>query len=748
MQPSANLSSFNFYLVDNQPVTWNQVVTYNSSGIGVYSRQVILTPPNPSQVPFNHVNQAFDQGSASITSYALGFLILIPVILLPIFVLAGSAFAFGARRQQRSLAVLSSLGAKRGLLRFITVANGIWLGLLGGALGLVLGLPLAAIVLASTSNGSKPAYPGYHVSPWIEFGILFGGAAIGAIVSAIPAISAAKVDVLSTLRGTRQQAKVKVRTGIFSLLTIALGLAIVIFGLFIAVNYGYELQKTHGYSAWKELVKTWAAPIGSIIVILGLILGSGWLLKLLRWLLSGLGVAATYASNDLIYNRRRYQGVIAGVIATSFVGATVISLMFSIQQANNELYRASLPKNQITADADWAFNGTLANAPLAAYQGAYASSLEKLKVSLKAASSIADVRSSAIVNRHEPLYHVGFATSDGTTPKLGAEGDQPVLKTNSSYLCPWNPKSAVNHRFNHLNLTRQYDAAQKLSQSPRYVDCDSLGSLNDEIWVGDVAELEVVLGHPASDDAKKSLQEGGAVSFRRGFVNANKVILDWHPSGFGYFEAYGDPINSPIKNVKSSKTVKLAAVYEPVSNRNVSIMISPQTAKRLGISSSPQSLFVNFSHDLTLAQKDQLQSEVGSFYIDNGYPADPEANAWWVLLAVAFFVIAATGIALGLAQIEANADRSTLVSVGAPRRFRAKALSLQALMLTLLGTVFGSAVGYYLSYSLLNLNGVDHFRVAIWQYSLLVVGIPVVTAIGFWIGTPRREPFKPRLAIE
>ncbi len=767
--PDADLGSFSFYLGMPKPqtqaddvnyhrpahaVTWRQVVDFNKQGIGVYSRSVILNPPAPSEVPFNKVNQADESSYNSISSYVLGGLILIPVILLPIFVLAGSAFAFGARRQQRSLAVLSSLGAKRSLLRFITIANGIWLGLLGGALGLVLGLPLAEALLEYTSGGSKLRYPGFHVNPFIEGGILLGGAFIGAIVSVIPAISAAKVDVLATLRGTRQLAKVKVRTGIFSLILIAVGAGIVILGLEVTLNYLQHMRTSHGsyYSSWKENVKLWAPPVGSIIVILGLILGSGWLLKFLRLVLSGFGMAAKYAANDLIYNRRRYQGIIAAVIATSFVGATAISLVFSLNQNTNEQYRATMPKNQLSADADWAYNATLGSGVgIEPYRQALAQSEAKLETYLASASSVAETNSAGLVNRHEPFYKTGYATGlGGGNPKLGAEGQQPVIAKDLRYICPNLPQSAWFAEFNRLMKSGKVTELETLATNPRFFDCDALTAEQDVLLVGDVKDLNTVLGRIASAQAKQTLQSGGAVSFRRGFVVNEKTVLNWHPSGWAYYDGYnGDQAPREFQaSAQPSKTVSLATTYEQTPNRSLSVMISPETAKKLGIDYSPAVLFVNYAHDLTFSQKDQLQAEIGGFQMDDGYPADPQANAWWVLLAVAFFVIAATGIALGLAQIEATADRSTLVAVGAPRRFRAKVLALQALMLTLLGTFFGAAVGFYLSYRMLTINGVDHFRVAPWQYSLLVVGIPLVTSIGFWLGTPRKEPFKARLAIE
>ena len=755
VSPTVNPAGFSFYLAQSEPVTWSQILKFNQSGIGVLSRQVILNPPDPSEVPFNQVNAVFENYNPA-GSFFLGALMLVPVILLPVFVLAGSAFAFGARRQQRTLAVLSSLGASKRLLRFLTIANGIWLGLLGGALGLLLGMPLAAVTLSLTSQGSKALYPGFHVSPLYEAAILVGGALVGAVVSAIPAITAAKVDVLNTLRGTRLQAQVKVRTGLFSLLVVAVGAFIVIFAYITTSTYLQELAKhPNSYSQLRETIRVWAAPVGSIVIVLGLILGSGWLLKLLRGVLGIFGLAARFASNDLIYNRRRYQSVIAAVIATSFVGAGVLGLAFSIGQSNNEAYQPSMPKNQIMTDIGWQVGSTTSAQDPAVYEKALKVASNDLGKQLATASSIAEVGSQAIVDRYQPLYKLGF----GITPEtgqvtLGLEGDTPVIRADPDFLCPQTPGSSSYQLFlksMHGGSSKDQKRLDALASDPRLQRCDNLTNARDTLMIGGVAELETVLARPASEAAKQALENGGAVGLVPGLTRSGKLTIDWMPSGWSQNVAFAsEEAQKSLIEQQPSRSVTLNAVDETVPGWSVTAMISPETAARLGIKHLPSLMFVNYANDLTQSQKDQLFAELGSVQFDRGYPADPQSAAWWILAAVGFLVIASTAIALGLAQIEATADRSTLVAVGAPRRFRARVLGLQALMLTLIGTLFGAGVGFFMAYYMLNLTSSRemHFAIAPVQYSLLIFGIPLVTALGFWIGTPRTERFRARLSLD
>ena len=150
-----------------------------------------------------------------------------------------------------------------------------------------------------------------------------------------------------------------------------------------------------------------------------------------------------------------------------------------------------------------------------------------------------------------------------------------------------------------------------------------------------------------------------------------------------------------------------------------------------------------------MAQTDLLNADLyGGYALETGYPSNPELIAWIVFAICGFFVLAATGIALGLAQIEARADLSTLGSIGAPKRFRARVLELQALLLTGLGTALGSATGYYLSWSLMATGGENIFRVALPQILMLVIGLPVITALIFLIGTPSKSNYKVRLSVD
>ena len=92
------------------PVTWPQVLALNQHGLVAVSRAVLLDPPPPSQIP------GYDTTYARNVRLAIAGVVLLVVGLatLEVVLLAGAAFAVGARRQRRSLALVALRGGTRG----------------------------------------------------------------------------------------------------------------------------------------------------------------------------------------------------------------------------------------------------------------------------------------------------------------------------------------------------------------------------------------------------------------------------------------------------------------------------------------------------------------------------------------------------------------------------------------------------------------------------------------------------------
>ena len=748
-----------YYAIGEKPVSWQQIVEINKLGVGVISKSVILNPPPKDEVPY-YAAGGYD-ASTSFSS-TLQLLVLLPVLLLPVIILTGSAFSFGARRQIRSIAVMSSLGAKKSTLRFITVANGIWLGLLGGVVGTTVGVIASYLVLPALSDGSKMSLPGIHV-PWLLLGaVVLFGALIGVIVSIIPAFTASKVDVLSTLRGSRRDAKVKKRSGIVGLAMIGLGVTALLICVPILVYLNDS--KTYQELGWQVVqqyqgITALIATFASFLTILGLMLGSSWLLVFARFVFRKLGTAANFATNDLVFNRKRFTAVIASVIATSFVSAIIISVYYTTTKPLAETYKPVGEMNQLQVNTEYNENKLNSVEELNSYINKRG---EELGQAITSASEIAQVSSAGTINVHRSFGYLGYKYYDTGELMLGAEGEIPYAKLDFNYLCPHMPASPDSKKLNDAYAQGDWKRAKAILAEPKYADCYRMVASNPSTFVvAGPEDLRLLLGGRVDGAAEAALNEGKAVVFNKGFLTDGKLQLQWHPSGLDSF-AVGNEIYDgelkyfPAQDVdgnlidfkKTSRVENIDAIVSSAPNQLLNFIIPPQTAQRLGIDYYPMTAIVNYEQALTVSQKDALaESLPGGYVLEEGPSFNLEGIAWLLVAIAGLFVLASTAIALGLAQIESRADHSTLWSIGASKLFRSRVVSFQALTLSLLGTVFGSTVGFLLIYVLSSTLQTD-FQIPVPQTLFLVIGIPLIAAAGFLIGTPKRYKFNPRLSLD
>ena len=99
------------WLIGGPPVTWSQVVALNEIGVLVLSRAVIEHPPTESELAPQM--RGVSGGGPSQSTIAVVVLIVV-MALLEVVLLAGPAFAVGARRQSRTLALMAASGVRRG----------------------------------------------------------------------------------------------------------------------------------------------------------------------------------------------------------------------------------------------------------------------------------------------------------------------------------------------------------------------------------------------------------------------------------------------------------------------------------------------------------------------------------------------------------------------------------------------------------------------------------------------------------
>lgn len=755
--PEDNLAETQFYLLGDYRVSWDKVLEFNRYGIGVLSAEVLLSPPVKEQLPAELVALLLPADQDLIFATILVFSTFF-VLAVPIAVLSGAAFAFGARRQERTLAIMSSLGASPKQLRQVTTFAAILLGVLGGALGIAIGLGAAALILPIQSAGSRQLYPGFHV-PFFELGLLLLLSTLTAfLVSLIPARNAARVDVVSTLRGKRLGMPVSRRSKVGSLVLILIGLSLLTPSLLRtspALSAGPE-SGASGLLAWISIQSYF---LGIVFLIVGLMIGSAWLLELLRALTSRGNIAARYAARDILFNRKRYQAVIAAVLAASFMGSSILVFVYGMLQSEEQKYQAKLPENQILFDPLPSMPelinplGNLGQ-ERAFYEAAVQRTNDRLGQKLNVLLGAAEVENYALINMFRPLATIGYGTDPTSfVAELGAEGMQPLLRVRTESLCPWNPAHPDYDEYLAIQEGGNWEQAFELSRNPEYDGCDQSNWIRDRLFVGDASDLEAMIGERPSAEAVATLEAGGAIVFKEDFLLEGEVILDWYPSSsLGYLSQsavdYLDQDAALTELPKLSQSISLPATYVPTPYRDATIMISPQTANKLKIQPLFQLLIANFAGELSVQQRDFITAEIGGYLIEDGFLPNPREVGWIIVLIAAGFVLAASSIALSLVQIESRPDLSTLSAVGAPRVFRAKVVAFQALFLTALGAVFGSIVGVLLGGNLLDLLLIEDAELPLLQLSFLTIATPILVSLLTYLFTPKAIPFRTRSALD
>ena len=301
------------YVKTASPVTWRNVLTLNQSGIVVLSRYVFLHPPAPSEIP------GYDSRYQRNLRLAVAGVILLVVGLasLEVVLLAGAAFAVGARRQRRALALVAVAGGEPRHVRRIVLAGGIQLGAVGAAVGIPIGIAVAAASRGWLTGRQQSALGHFDVRPLELLAILAVGTLTGLLAALLPARGAARNDVVAVLAGRAGTRTTPLRVPIAGLAVAGLGIALAAAG---------EAAGQAFNSAKLILAGTVVVQIGVLVLTPALVAVAGRLGRRLP-------VAGRLALRDAARHRGRTAPAVGAVMA-AVAGSTALAV-YAVSSAHH-----------------------------------------------------------------------------------------------------------------------------------------------------------------------------------------------------------------------------------------------------------------------------------------------------------------------------------------------------------------------------------------------------------------------------
>jgi putative ABC transport system permease protein len=648
---------------------WTAVQELNERGLVVQSRAVVLDPP--AAVEYLPADWPPDSGLDAATVAVLA--LVVAALLLEVVLLAGPAFAVGLRRQRRDLALLAATGGTPADLRRAVLASGLLLGAGAAVAGALAGIGAARAalpVLESRGAGLGP----FEVSPLTVGVVVAVGAFAGLAAASVPARQAARTDVVTTLTGRRGQVRSSWRLPVLGLAVAAAGLALTVLGA-----QGTEL----GVAA------------GAVLLVVGVVLATPWLVGLLAPLAPRLPVSARLAVRDATRNRTRTAPAVAAVMAT-VAGVTAMAIGSASDSAQGRRdYVPSAPM------------GTASVSVYDADQEGWASVVEMIEQRLPG-HPVEEIRGVAHLDADSPYLSVGGPSCTGEAPG-----------------CSWFP-----------------DENQAFS------------TVYGDIVVADSSAVSAITPAELRPQVTAALDAGQAVVFGGGAIESGRVTLDaTRPTDDGTGVEFVDSVELPaVEVLPPSRDGVLTAPAMVVVPPELAGRLPVETAVTQLLVGSPEDP-LTAAEETTLTESITALSSEASVYVERGWPDDLWVARLLLLTVGGLLVLVATLTATGLAVADARPDHATLAAVGAaPRTRRLMAMGSAAVIGGLgaaLGVLAGLAPGVAVAYPLTSNdygNGAQPLVVIPWDLlAAVAVGVPLLAVLVTGLVVRSRLPMATRI---
>ncbi|MFE6056838.1 FtsX-like permease family protein [Kitasatospora sp. NPDC056446] len=315
-------------------VDWAKVRETNAYGYTLTARSVALAPPPRAAVPYyrdayRYRDPAADNNTKIVVATVTG------MGLLEVALLAGPAFAVGARRSRRQLALLGAAGGRRSHVGAVVLGGGLVLGTVGALVGVALGSGVVAALRPRIESFGGARFGHFALPPLDLLAIAGIGVVTALLAAALPALQAARRSVTAGLTG-----RDTVR-GPSRWITVA-GLLLVVLGGAVAMYGASAVQRDqHGVGSFDT--RTLTVLGGSVTAEIGLLLCTPMLVALLGRAAGKLPLGPRLALRDSARHRSRTAPAVAAVMA-AVAGAVAIGVYNTSSDAEDRRdYRPQAP---------------------------------------------------------------------------------------------------------------------------------------------------------------------------------------------------------------------------------------------------------------------------------------------------------------------------------------------------------------------------------------------------------------------
>ncbi|WP_055585725.1 FtsX-like permease family protein [Streptacidiphilus griseoplanus] len=620
--------------------TWPQVQKVNAVGFQVASRQVMLHPPARADVPYYRAQRNSPKGSLGdpVALTVLGTVA--GMALLEIVLLAGPAFAVGARRSRRQLGLLAAGGGDRSHIRGVVLGGGVVLGIAGAVLGVALAAVTVAVGRPWLEDYAGQRFGHFDLHPLDLLGVAVIGLVTGVLAAVVPAVQASRQDVVAALTGRGSVKPPSKRLAVLGLLAVAAGAALAVLG----AAAGQGTASVLGGSMLAELGMVTCTPF--LVGLFG---------KLGRWL----PLSPRLALRDSVRHRGRTAPAVAAVMA-AVAGSVAVGLYSASTTADQRRdYQAMAPAGSVALD----------QIPVRADGGA---ALRQAEAAVE--SSIPGLGQRADISRLN--YHGDCYEDDNC-------GDVSLVMP-PERVCPLHGPGNFSKEET-ARLMRE-DARCRPANDPSY------GSRFGSLLAGDSSVLNVLFGvhDPA---AQKALAAGTAVVFDPRYVKDGKVTLE-------LTEPWTDETGADGEAVKpKSHRVQLPAVVRTPATLTSQALLPAAAAQRAGLTVSPAGSLWHPATAPSGADEQRASAAVaritpdGSVAVERGFQGRSTLTTMGLTIFAALVALGAAGIATGLAAADSQQDLATLAAVGAAPRIRRTLSGFQCGVIAAMGAVLGALCG-------------------------------------------------------